>query len=143
MYVLPPTLWSSKSRSFIGVTCHWLDKDLKRHSVALACQRFAGIHSYDRIAETLEDIHKKYNLDTTKLLATVTDNGFNFVKCFKEFGLNIVNKKHSTEEDSDFEEKEDEVVFNPIILSDSESTLDSSNFTQERYLPQHIRCASP
>lgn len=37
----------------------WLDEDLKRHSLALACQRFAGTHSYDRIAETLEDIHKK------------------------------------------------------------------------------------
>ncbi|CAH1108061.1 unnamed protein product [Psylliodes chrysocephalus] len=114
------------------MTCHWLDEDLKRQSVALTCQRFAGTHSYERIAETLEDIHKKYNLDTTKLLATVTDNVSIFVKLFKEFDLNIGNKEHSAEEDSDSEEKEDEVVFKPIILSDSESTLDSSNFTQER-----------
>ncbi|CAH1113880.1 unnamed protein product [Psylliodes chrysocephalus] len=103
---------------------------------------FAETHSYDQIAETLDDIHKKYNLDTIKLLASATDNGSNFVKCFKEFGLNIGNKKHSTEEDSDSEEKEAEVMFNPINLSDSESTLDSSNFTQKRYVPQHIRCAS-
>ncbi|CAH1111110.1 unnamed protein product [Psylliodes chrysocephalus] len=55
------------------------------------------------------------------------------------FGLNIGNKDHSAEEDSDSEEKEDEVVFNPISLSDSEST-NSSNFTQERYLSQHKMC---
>ncbi|CAH1114528.1 unnamed protein product [Psylliodes chrysocephalus] len=66
---------------------------------------------------------------------------FSAVRTAQGVWFNIDNKKHSTEEDSESEEKEDEVVFNPIILSDPESTLDSSNFTQERYLPQHIRCA--
>lgn len=70
--------------------CLWFDKDLKLYSVALACKRFAGTHSLDRIAESLNEIHKEFQIDSSKLLATIIDRGSNFVKCFKEFGLTVI-----------------------------------------------------
>ena len=39
---LTADLWSSRRRGFLGVTAHWLTRDLKRKSYALACQRFKG-----------------------------------------------------------------------------------------------------
>ncbi|CAH0563140.1 unnamed protein product [Brassicogethes aeneus] len=100
-YVCTTTdIWSSKSRSFLGVTCHWLDENLTRHSAALACKRFEGTHSYDRIADILDEINKSFNLSANKIMATITDNGSNFVKCFKEFGL--INNTSYTPADDDF-----------------------------------------
>jgi len=47
----------------------------ERRSYALAFRRFYGIHSYDKIAEVLEEIRKEFKIDENKLVATVTDNG--------------------------------------------------------------------
>lgn len=34
-------IWSGKKRSFLGMTCHWIDEaTLERKTVALACRRF-------------------------------------------------------------------------------------------------------
>lgn len=79
-------VWSTTKRSFFGLTSHWIDKDYNRCSAALACKRFTGSHTYDRVAEMLQEIHNKFNLTNEKLVATVTDNGSNFVKAFHEFG---------------------------------------------------------
>jgi len=62
-------VWSTSKRSYMGVTCHWVDADtLLRRSVALACRRFKGSHTFDRIAELLYDINKEFGLDHKKLL---------------------------------------------------------------------------
>lgn len=56
-------------------------------SAAIACRRFPGSHSFERIAELLNDVHLSFGLDSKKIVATVTDNGSNFIKAFKEFGI--------------------------------------------------------
>ncbi|KAK8788878.1 hypothetical protein V5799_021346 [Amblyomma americanum] len=72
----------------MGVTVHWIDRNsLSRRSLALACRRFAGRHTYDKIGELLEDIRQDFDISHDKIVATVTDNASNFVKAFKEFGL--------------------------------------------------------
>lgn len=43
-------IWFGKRRSFMGVTVHFIDDNLNRHYFALACRKFGGTHSYDRIA---------------------------------------------------------------------------------------------
>jgi len=80
-YVCTTTdIWSMKSRSFIGVTAHFLnDKDFNRISTVLACTRFPSVHSFNRITEILHSIHLMYDLPVSKIVATVTDNGTNFV----------------------------------------------------------------
>lgn len=69
-YVCTTTgVWSSKKkRSFLGVTIHWIDVDkFERRSSSLACRRFRGTHSYDRIGDILQDIHLEYNFDSNKV----------------------------------------------------------------------------
>ncbi|XP_077270691.1 uncharacterized protein LOC143901934 [Temnothorax americanus] len=81
-------IWTGSNRRFLGVTAHWIDeKTLDRKSAALACRRFPGTHSFDNIAEMLEGIHTTFGLTCDKIIATVTDNGSNFVKAFQEFGI--------------------------------------------------------
>lgn len=53
----------------------------------MACKRFAGTHSYDKIAKLLIEILTSYGIQNDKVIGTVTDNGSNFVKAFKEFGI--------------------------------------------------------
>lgn len=50
--------WSARQRSYLGVTCHWIDNtSLERHSAALACRRLKGSHTFDILAAALEEIH--------------------------------------------------------------------------------------
>ncbi|GLV38548.1 hypothetical protein CBL_05096 [Carabus blaptoides fortunei] len=133
-------IWSAKRRSFFGVTLHWIDnKDLKRYSCAIACKRFFGIHSYGKVAEMLENINLKFNLNSTNIVAAITDNGSNFVKAFKEYGINIENASefnHSNEEeDSDAESNID---FEKIPYYESEAEEENVKIK----LPKHLRCAS-
>lgn len=110
-------IWSTKYRSFLGVTVHWVGiafgclkslnnffftqidvKTLERRSGVLACTRFTGTHSYDKIAQLLHNILQNFALDHSKIMSTVTDNGSNFVKAFNEFGHDVNEMLDSTED---------------------------------------------
>jgi len=123
-------IWSMKDRSFIGVTAHVLsNKDFSRISTVLACTRFEGVHSYDRIADILHNIHLKYDLNISKIVATVTDNGSNFIKAFKEFGVN--NDENELDETNENED-----------LQFVEVDENSDNNVQYSPLAYHQRCAT-
>ncbi|XP_045505044.1 uncharacterized protein LOC123701611 [Colias croceus] len=80
-------IWSSSKRSYLGVTVHWIESEtFERKSAAIACRRFKGAHTYDKVAEIIADIHSDYNLKLSKIVKTVTDNGSNMVKAFEVFG---------------------------------------------------------
>lgn len=143
-------IWSSKKKSFLGVTCHWIDQQsLQRKSIALACRRFSGTHSFDKIAEMLEDINNSFGLSETKIIGTVTDNGSNFVKAFKEFGINlqgdIILKTVLNQGQTEFDEEsileaselddEDELVLPSSIISESDNQTNI-------LLPNHFRCVT-
>lgn len=131
-------IWSSKKRSFIGVTAHWITNDLRRVSVALACHRFKGVHSYDRLSDIIKEIHDDFDLNTNKIVASVTDNGSNFVKAFKMFGVKLTNigivdesmlDSQPTEAFSESDDEDDE----SSNLEDSEPIY---------VLPAHLRCCA-
>ncbi|CAH1645616.1 unnamed protein product [Spodoptera littoralis] len=92
-------IWSGKRRSFLGVTIHWIDQNLEWKSASIACRRFKGVHSFNRIKDLLLDIYSDFELDTSKVEATVTDNGSNFVKAFQMFGVNSKSILVSTNDD--------------------------------------------
>lgn len=144
-------LWSSQHRSFIGMTVHWLEQNtLKRMSAALACKRFQGCHTFDKIASAIHSIHAEYGIEY-KVAKTCTDNGSNMVKAFNEFHVKLPvedttktlkSTNNSSHDSSDVEEDYDE--------SDSE-TVDASNFIEQSYLssdcdevalPPHMRCCT-
>lgn len=57
--------------------------------MAIACKRFPGTHSHTAIADVLVEIHASFGLNNNNIIATVTDNGSNFVKAFKVFGIDV------------------------------------------------------
>lgn len=80
----------------------------------MAWKRFAKTYSYDRIASLLQDIHLDFGLTYQKIVATVTDNGLNFIKAFKIFG---VDKKviELSDENDVFPDNVDESDFAVVI----------------------------
>jgi len=77
--------WTKGKRSYLGVTCHWIDKkSLSRESVSLTCIRLKGRHTYDVLASALYKIHAKYKIQN-KIVASTTDSCSNFVKAFKSY----------------------------------------------------------
>lgn len=131
-------IWSSKKRSFIGVTVHWIEDDLSRASMALACQRFKKTHSYDRLSEIIQEINADYNLNSNKIVASVTNNGSNFVKAFQTFDVKLFNI---------------DVVDSNRQFQGSQSSEDSSETDDEEaepmnpedlhFLPVHLRYIKP
>lgn len=87
----------------MGVTAHWIDVDLKRKSMALACQRFTSLHTYDRTAYRLESILAELRLVYDTVQVTITENGSNFVKAFKKFDWEIETYNLTTNESEGFE----------------------------------------
>lgn len=71
---------SARRRYFIGVTAHRIgDVTLERRSAAFACKRLKGRHTYDVLAEKLEDIHSEYNIQA-KISMNTTDSGSIFLR---------------------------------------------------------------
>ena len=53
-------------------------------STAMACKPMTRRHTYNAVAAKLNAVHTAYCI-SIKVVMTVTDNGSNFVKAFKEF----------------------------------------------------------
>ena len=90
-----------------------INQDLERESVAVACRRFKGTHSYDKIAELIDNINSEFGISYRNIVATVTDNGSNFAKCFKEFGVQYPETSEESNEQEDIgslEETEDAML---------------------------------
>lgn len=138
-------VWSSRRRSFLGVTVHWLNKKFERESHAIACSRFKGTHDNASIAMHINNAHQAYGLNAENVVFTVTDNAANMVKAFKAFGYVVpaTASVNSDDEDtgSEAEEVGDEHDSEVQIVSMDDATFaddDGDNIT----LPKHIRCAT-
>lgn len=123
-------IWSAHNRSFMGVTGHWISNNFSRKSVVLALKRFKGRHTAVQIMQLLSALFTEYEING-KISAVSTDNGSNFVKAFKDYGLNSIAIE--TEEEDENENKND------LSHEDLFNLLDEEAFTS---LPTHVRCAS-
>ena len=121
--------WTAHQRSFIRVTCHWIEEvTFERRSAAHACQRLRGSHTFDVLAGALDDVHCQHGL-RRKVVRTTTDSGSNIIKAFGVFG----EQSPSTEAESDSFEEEPKVT-RQVFLEENSSL--------EYQLPPHQRCAS-
>jgi hypothetical protein len=157
-------LWSAQNRSFLGITVHWIETaNLKRMSAAIACKRFTGGHTYDKIAGAIYDTHLQFGIDG-KVLRTCTDNGSNMVKAFKEYQVEAVaptavatvssstNRNQLVEaandlSDEDIDSEQDVCVNVKDILMLVRQTNDSKDGVMDEddtvpVLPPHMRCCS-
>ena len=75
----------------MGVTYHWIDACTV--ALGLACRRFVGSHTCDGVAQLICVIHYELGLTHDKIVATISDNGSNFVKAFNEFIVAIVHSR--------------------------------------------------
>ncbi|XP_060742575.1 uncharacterized protein LOC132856807 isoform X2 [Tachysurus vachellii] len=125
--------WSVRQGSYIGVTCHWIEEEtLERKSVALACKRLRGHHTFDILASSLDEIHSQYHI-RDKIVRTTTDSGSNFLKAFKVFGVpEETAADHETDDDTEDEEEAEYHDMFSILEADT---------GLEYHLPNHQRCA--
>lgn len=65
-----------------------MDTNLIRQSFVLACTYFPSPHNHQTITEFLQLLYSKFGINSKSIVATVTDNGSNFVRAFKIFGRN-------------------------------------------------------
>ncbi|KAL1268767.1 hypothetical protein QQF64_034130 [Cirrhinus molitorella] len=125
-------IWTCHNKSYIGMTAHWIDPSNFRHEkAALACKRFKGRHTYDIVATEIEQVHSSYGL-SEKVTATVTDNGSNFVKAFREYDP----KPAASDSEDEGSGEDEEVSFTDVQEVLSTEQEDPGHFT----LPPHLRC---
>ena len=105
---------------------------LQREYFAIACERFSGTHSFDSIAEKIQEVHDKIGLDYKKITCTITVNASNFAKAFREFGFKEQN------ENDDQESSEDKVNFESI---NGMVTFTGENDEELFVLPTQERCS--
>ncbi|XP_035714108.1 uncharacterized protein LOC118438279 [Folsomia candida] len=133
--------WSceGKKRSYLGMTVHWITEKLTRQSVALACRRFKGSHTYDKIADMIWNILAEYKIPVEIVVKAVTDGGSNFLKAFKEFAYDP--EENSTHENDGDENSSD---LNSCEFLDLSTILETSKDSKDQAikLPPHQRCAS-
>nr|CAI5842454.1 unnamed protein product [Callosobruchus analis] len=82
--------WTSKNLdSYIGVTCHFIDKEFVLKSVLLECVSMPIAHTSRNLSEEITKIINKFNLNN-KILAVVSDNATNI----KNAILNELKLRH-------------------------------------------------
>ena len=137
--------WSSRRKSFIGVTIHWLEQEsLQRKGGCLAICQLSGRLTYDMLAKTLQSINTEFGI-MNKICYTVTDSGANFVKAFHHFAqvddeTEFEVQQHQENNDNEEDEDENEMNFteinNLLVLTEEEEN------EQVIYkLPPHRKCA--
>ena len=109
------TLWSKKglTSSYLGITAHFFSRrDHRRHTVTLAVRRLTSSHTAYTIRHTLDEILAEWDLEPSKILAILRDNGSNMVAAFESQAAQqeeeeVVNSSDE-EVESQASEKEEE-----------------------------------
>lgn len=143
-------IWSCNNKSYMEMTCHFIDENTySRSSYVLGCRRIKGSHTYDNIAEIINEITQTYKIDNSKISHTVTDNASNFGKAFKMFSSQaaiptLSNSANGPEinwfgnGDSCSDNSDDEVEVEIITM---DSILNPGSYN-EYNLPEHMTCTA-
>ena len=95
-----------RCRSFIGVTCHFINPKCEPQTYLIDFVRIKSLHTAEKIHQITEEILDRYNLKD-KVYKIVTDNASTMIKAYK-FGLVVdgeaetaESKSNSTSDDDD------------------------------------------
>ncbi|XP_024908564.1 zinc finger BED domain-containing protein 4-like [Cynoglossus semilaevis] len=114
-------------RGFLGVTVHWIEKEAERiqlRSNLLACERFKGSHTAERICDQFESICDEYTIKD-KLENIISDNAANMRKAFS------VCFPSEQEDDDDGDYLDDPELWCDLTLEDQE-TVDVAMAKKQR-----------
>uniref|UniRef100_H2ZRI5 HAT C-terminal dimerisation domain-containing protein n=1 Tax=Latimeria chalumnae TaxID=7897 RepID=H2ZRI5_LATCH len=135
-------IWTAHKKSFFGMMCHWIDPtSLQRVSAALACTRIHGKHTLDVIASLIDKIHTSFSLGD-KVVRTVTDNGSNFAKAFKEYGFQEEEIEETAEVDHNFGLISDVIDHQPFQLLKHQCCTNTLNLITAYDIHKHLSCTS-
>uniref|UniRef100_H3B6J0 HAT C-terminal dimerisation domain-containing protein n=1 Tax=Latimeria chalumnae TaxID=7897 RepID=H3B6J0_LATCH len=117
-------------------------KQLVEVSAALACTRIRGKHTFDVIASLIDEIHTSFSLGD-KVVCTVTDNGSNFAKAFKEYGFQEEGDEETAEVDHKFGLISDVIDHQPFqLLKHQRCTAHTLNLIAAYDIHKHLSCTS-
>ena len=151
--------WTSRRRSFLGMTVHWIcPNTLERRGSCLAIRQLNGKHTYDILAKAIEEVNNEFDI-TDKTCCIVTDSGANFLKAFRHYSQSIETDVNDDEagtsssaahahvdSENDNDDDEDEMVFHEIQDAlDPLSRITSNNDEDEQIvytLPPHQKCSA-
>ena len=94
-------IWSKKglTSSYLRITAHFFSRsDHRWHTVTLAVWRLISSHTACTIRQSVDEILAEWDIDPSKILAILTDNGSNMIAGFKE------RLDQEEDEDGDVEE---------------------------------------
>lgn len=99
-------IWSKKGMSsfYLGISAHFYSsKDHRRHSVTLAMRHMPQTHTGNNIHEIIKSVLDEWDIPSSKISATLTDNGSNMIAAFRPQILEA-ESDDNTEENQDTEE---------------------------------------
>lgn len=122
-------IWSDrKMRGFLGVTVHWMERDAERVQLKtnlLACNRFKGSHTAERICDQFEAICDEYNIKA-KLDYIISDNAANMRKAFT-----VCFPSEQEEDDDAGDNLDDPELWHDLTLEDQQ-TVDAAMAKKQR-----------
>lgn len=123
---LTADVWTKRSKSYLGVSIHFLDDQLNRQSYLLALKRIYGRHTHAVLAEMLFKIQKEFNIKRSKVTHIITDGGSNFRKAFIVYGPtetdNEQNPNFNDNMNSETIEPEEDVEIEDVLGPETEES---------------------
>lgn len=157
---LTADLWSKNGRSYMGITGHLYDANLKRVSFLLSFRRMLGRHIHSAIERMISEVINEFKIKKSKITHIITDGAKNFAKAFEVDQVSETDSENEQEErESEFLDEEVDLNFDFHSLSPEEyqsygivsenldlrTDLDEDDEDIEEFsnaLPKQLRCVA-
>ena len=133
-------IWSERvMRSCMGITAHVMEENpLQLATYTLACYRFVGSHTAERISQQFNKIMEDYKIKP-KLDFVITDNASNMKKAFT---VSFPSSFGSEDENADEAESQTELSLDTSIDLDDDTVWSSLDDLEQEDLDSNLSNAS-
>ncbi|CAF3753693.1 unnamed protein product [Rotaria socialis] len=113
-------IWSDRQcRSFIGITCHFIDQNINLQAYLIDFLRLKSLHTSENIQQMTDEVLERFKIKK-KVFRIVTDNASSMIKAYK-FGLSIDTENVEIDERNQF------IIENDLMIEDFEEHFESDN----------------